>query len=126
MISSKEVCSLRTYTSTVHRRNTNSQTLDQCTINVKTSQCVHKKCWLDFIRSKKKEVVVVLIRTKELLLLAGQPHLRLFLRNIFFFPAADTRIKRAQIEATMLSRYVQKSSRINYKKPTKSGIMNGG
>ena len=33
--------------------NSISQTLDQCTIQVKTGQCVHKKCRLDFIRSKK-------------------------------------------------------------------------
>ena len=33
--------------------NSISKTLDRCTIQVKTGQCVHKKCRLDFIRPKK-------------------------------------------------------------------------
>ena len=57
-------------------------------------------------------------------------NLRLFLRNtvflFFFLPVADTRIKRQENDATMLSRYVQKTSKINYKKPAKSGMTNGG
>ena len=61
--------------------NSNSQKLDQCTIQAITGQCVHKKCLLHFIVSKKTEVVVVLIRTKELLLLAGPSRVSLFLRN---------------------------------------------
>ena len=32
--------------------NSISQALDRCTIQVKTGQCVHKKCRLDFIRPK--------------------------------------------------------------------------
>ena len=78
MISSKGICSTKTYATTMQHgllllqrvhgqwrctvtftekgcRNVNSisQTLNQCTIQVKTGLCVHKKCRLDFIRFKK-------------------------------------------------------------------------
>ena len=66
----------------------------------------------------------MLIRMKEHLLLVGPPHLRLFLRKTVIF-VADPQNTRGENKAMMLSRYVQKTSRIKYKKPTKSGMMNG-
>ena len=53
--------------------NSISQTLDQCAIQVKTGQCVHKKCRLDFdqVQKKKKQEAGILIRTKEQLSLAS-------------------------------------------------------
>ena len=62
---------------------------------------------------------------KEVLLLAGPPDLRLFLRNTVF-SVADPLNTRAENEVTMLSQYtVQKTSREKYKKPAKSGTING-
>ena len=63
---------------------------------------------------------------KEVLLLAGPPDLRLFLRNTVF-SVADPLNTRAENEVTMLSQYtVQKTSRVKFKKPAKSGMINGG
>jgi len=60
----------------------------------------------------KKLEAVMLSRMKEQPLLAGPPHLGLFLRNT----VANPRSMRAENEATMLSRYVQKTSRIKHKR----------
>ena len=59
----------------------------------------------------KKQEAVILIRTKEQLPLACPPHLGLFLRNTVF-SVANQRSTRAENVATMLSRCLQKTSRI--------------
>ena len=60
-----------------------------------------------------------------LLLLAGPPHLCLFLKNTVF-SVADPWNTRVENEATMLSGDVQKSSRINYNKPASQEWWMGG
>ena len=63
--------------------NSISQTLDQCTIKVKTGQCVHKQCCLDLIRSK------ILIRTTISRLACGSHRDCTYRPGVLYWPHRD-------------------------------------